>query len=92
MAGPACVIAKESVALYELARQGRWDEAYAMQRPLWRINELFEKYSLAACIKAALEVQGFAVGGPIAPQEPLAAAAVAEIRAALEELRVTSNE
>ncbi|MFN8514989.1 MAG: dihydrodipicolinate synthase family protein [Chloroflexia bacterium] len=67
MAGPACVIAKESVALYELARQGRWDEAYAMQRPLWRINELFEKYSLAACIKAALEVQGFAVGGPIAP-------------------------
>ena len=47
----------------ELARQGRWDEAYAMQRPLWRINELFEKYSLAACIKAALEVQGFAVGG-----------------------------
>jgi 4-hydroxy-tetrahydrodipicolinate synthase len=55
MAGPACVIPRESVALYDLARQGRWDEAYAMQRPLWRLNELFEKYSLAACIKAALE-------------------------------------
>ena len=83
MAGPACVIPRESVALYELARQGRWDEAFAMQRPLWRLNELFEKYSLAACIKTALEIQGFAVGGPIAPQEPLPAAAVAEIRAGL---------
>jgi 4-hydroxy-tetrahydrodipicolinate synthase len=91
MAGPACVIARESVALYDLARQGRWDEAYAMQRPLWRINELFEKYSLAACIKAALEVQGFAVGGPIAPQESLSAAAVGEIRAALGELQVVSQ-
>ena len=83
MAGPACVIPRESVALYELARQGRWDEAFAMQRPLWQLNELFEKYSLAACIKTALEIQGFAVGGPIAPQEPLPAAAVAEIRAGL---------
>lgn len=83
MAGPACVIPRESVALYELARQGRWDEAFAMQRPLWRLNELFEKYSLAACIKAALEIQGFPVGGPIAPQEPLSAVAVEEIRAGL---------
>lgn len=83
MAGPACVIPRESVALYDLARQGRWDEAYAMQRPLWRLNELFEKYSLAACIKAALELQGFAVGGPIAPQEPLGPAAIEEIRAGL---------
>jgi 4-hydroxy-tetrahydrodipicolinate synthase len=92
MAGPACVIARESVALYDLARQSRWDEAYAMQRPLWRINELFEKYSLAACIKAALAVQGFDVGGPLAPQEPLSAVAVGEIRAALAEVRVASRE
>ncbi len=83
MAGPACVIPRESVALYELACQGRWDEAYAMQRPLWRLNELFEKYSLAACIKTALELQGFAVGPPIAPQEPLSSAAVAEIKVGL---------
>lgn len=83
MAGPACVIPRASVALYELARQGRWDEAYTLQRPLWRLNELFEKYSLAACIKTALQLQGFAVGGPIAPQEPLGASAVEEIRAGL---------
>lgn len=83
MAGPACVIPRESVALYELARQGRWEEAYALQRPLWRLNELFEQYALAACIKAALAIQGFAVGGPLAPQEPLPEGAMAEIRAAL---------
>lgn len=86
MAGPACVIPRASVALYDLARAGRWAEAYALQRPLWRLNELFEKYALAACIKAALEIQGFAVGGPLAPQEPLPARAVAEIRAALAEM------
>lgn len=83
MAGPACVIPRESVALYDLARQGRWEEAYAMQRPLWRLNELFEKYALAACIKAALELQGFPVGGPLAPQESLPARAIEEIRAGL---------
>ncbi|HEY8596904.1 MAG TPA: dihydrodipicolinate synthase family protein [Thermomicrobiales bacterium] len=88
MAGPACVIPRESVALYNLARQGRWDEAFAMQRPLWRLNELFEKYSLAACIKTALEIQGFPVGEPIAPQEPLPVAAVEEIRAGLAALAV----
>lgn len=89
MAGPACVIPRESVALYDLARQGRWDEAFAMQRPLWRLNELFEKYSLAACIKTALEIQGFPVGGPLAPQEPLSAAAVEEIRVGLAALQTT---
>lgn len=83
MAGPACVVPRESVALYNLAQQGRWDEAYALQRPLWRLNELFEQYALAACIKAALEIQGFPVGGPLPPQEPLGAAAREEIRAAL---------
>jgi 4-hydroxy-tetrahydrodipicolinate synthase len=86
MAGPACVIPRQSVALYELARAGRWDEAFALQAPLWRLNELFEQYSLAACIKAALTLQGFDVGPPLAPQEPLAPAAIAEIRTALADL------
>lgn len=86
MAGPACVIPRESVALYDLARQGRWDEAFALQRPLWRLNELFARYALAACIKTALEIQGFPVGDPLPPQAPLPPAAVEEIRAALHAL------
>ena len=35
---------EESVALYEHCRAGRWDEALALQRRLWRINEAFARY------------------------------------------------
>jgi len=83
MAGPACVVPKQSLDLYQLCRAGKWPEAMAVQRSLWRINELFARYSLAACIKAGLELQGFAVGSPLAPQSPLASAPRAEIAAAL---------
>ncbi len=38
---------------------------------LWRVNQIFAKYSLAACIKAELERQGLLVGDPLAPQAPL---------------------
>jgi 4-hydroxy-tetrahydrodipicolinate synthase len=86
MAGPACAIPRESVRLYELCRDGRWAEAMALQRPLWRLNELFAAHSLAACIKGALQLQGFAVGDPLPPQAPLSEAgreAVAEALAAV---------
>jgi 4-hydroxy-tetrahydrodipicolinate synthase len=82
-AGPACLIPAHCVRLYDLSMAGRWDEAYALQRPLWRANELFQKYSLAGCIKTGLQIQGFDVGDPIGPQDPLGAAAVDEIRQAL---------
>ncbi|MBV9119872.1 MAG: dihydrodipicolinate synthase family protein [Chloroflexi bacterium] len=84
MAGPACLIPAQCVALYDLCQAGRWDEALAMQRRQWRLNELFAKYSLAACVKAGLRVQGIEVGDPIPPQEPLEGAAIEEIREALE--------
>jgi 4-hydroxy-tetrahydrodipicolinate synthase len=83
MAGPTCIAPAACVRLYELAQAGRWDEAFALQRRLWPINELFQKYALAACVKAGLQTQGFDVGGPIPPQEPLKPEAVEEIRQAL---------
>jgi 4-hydroxy-tetrahydrodipicolinate synthase len=86
MAGPACVLPRQSVRLYELCRAGRWDEAMALQRPLWRVNQLFAKYALAACIKGALELQGFPVGRPLPPQPALNEAGQAEVRSMLEEL------
>jgi 4-hydroxy-tetrahydrodipicolinate synthase len=73
MAGPACVIPRQSVMLYELCRAGRWDEAMTLQRSLWQMNEAFAKFNLAACIKAGLAMQGYAVGDPVPPQEPLSA-------------------
>jgi 4-hydroxy-tetrahydrodipicolinate synthase len=71
MAGPACVVPKQSVKLYELCRARRFDEAMPLQRELWRINEAFARFNLAACIKAGLQLQGYAVGDPAPPQAPL---------------------
>jgi 4-hydroxy-tetrahydrodipicolinate synthase len=45
-----------------------------LQRELWRINEAFARFNLAACIKAGLQIQGYAVGDPVPPQAALTAA------------------
>jgi 4-hydroxy-tetrahydrodipicolinate synthase len=73
MAGPACIIPRQSVALYELCRAKRWDEALVLQRKLWRVNEAFARFNLAACIKAGLSIQGYDVGDPVPPQAALTA-------------------
>jgi len=71
MAGPACIIPKQSVELYNLCRRQRFDEAMELQRKLWRVNEAFARFNLAACIKAGLSIQGYDVGDPVPPQAPL---------------------
>lgn len=71
MAGPANIVPRQSVRLYDLCRAGRWSEAMALQRQLWRINEAFARFNLAACIKAGLQFQGYAVGDPVPPQAAL---------------------
>ncbi|WP_441242965.1 dihydrodipicolinate synthase family protein [Tardiphaga sp. 768_D3_N2_1] len=71
MAGPACVVPKQSVELYNLCKAQRWDEAMALQRRMWRLNEAFARYNLAACIKTGLAIQGYEVGDPVAPQPAL---------------------
>ena len=74
MAGPACIVPRQSVRLYDLCRAGKWPEAMKLQRDLWRINEAFARFNLAACIKAGLQIQGYAVGDPVPPQGALAPA------------------
>jgi len=71
MAGPACIIPRQSVELYDLCKARRWGEAMVSQRRLWRVNEAFARYNLAACIKAGLAIQGYDVGDPIPPQAAL---------------------
>ena len=71
MAGPACIVPRQSVRLYELCRAGQWPQAMELQRALWRINEAFARFNLAACIKAGLRIQGYAVGEPVPPQAAL---------------------
>ena len=86
MAGPACVIPRQSVQLYNLCKAGRWDEALALQRRLWSVNEAFARYNLAACIKAGLAIQGYEVGDPIPPQAALTADERKAVEAVLRDL------
>ncbi len=73
MAGPACIIPRQSVELYNLCKEARWEDAMVLQRKLWRINEAFARFNLAACIKAGLDIQGYPVGDPVPPQAALTA-------------------
>lgn len=88
MAGPACVAPALAVELLRRWQAGEREAAWTLQRRLWRLNELFQRYSLAPCIKAALEELGFAVGAPLHPQRGLDGAAREEIRGALVELEL----
>ncbi len=84
MAGPACLVPRQSVTLYEHCRAGRWDEAMALQARLWALNQAFARHNLAACIKGGLIMQGYPVGEPLPPQAPLSAPGQLEVRQALE--------
>jgi 4-hydroxy-tetrahydrodipicolinate synthase len=86
MAGPACIVPRQSVRLYELCRAEKWHEAMTLQRELWRINEAFAKFNLAACIKAGLQIQGYAVGDPVPPQAALSQAEREIVAGILKEL------
>jgi 4-hydroxy-tetrahydrodipicolinate synthase len=86
MAGPACIVPRQSVRLYELCRAEKWHEAMTLQRELWRINEAFARFNLAACIKAGLQIQGYAVGDPVPPQAALSQAEREIVAGILKEL------
>jgi 4-hydroxy-tetrahydrodipicolinate synthase len=90
MAGPACVVPRQSVRLYEQCRAGRFDEAMTLQRKLWGINEAFARFNLAACIKAGLQIQGYDVGDPVPPQPALTAAERKIVEKTLTELEVAA--
>jgi 4-hydroxy-tetrahydrodipicolinate synthase len=91
MAGPACIIPRQSVRLYDICRAGRWAEAMELQRKLWRINEAFARFNLAACIKAGLQAQGYAVGDPVPPQAALTPDERRAVEAVLGELEALTK-
>src|ERR1700724_679757 len=86
MAGPACIIPRQSVALYDLCKAKRWDEALTLQRKVWRVNEAFARYNLAACIKTGRSIQGYDIGAPIPPQAALSADERKAVEAVLREI------
>jgi len=91
LAGPACLAPAESVALYNLCVAKKWPEAMALQRRLWRLNEAFARFNLAACVKAGLELQGYDVGDPVRPQAALTGPERREVGLVLEEIGVLKN-
>ena len=84
MAGPACVVPEQSVALYDLCKSSNWEPALALQKKLWSFNEAFNGMNLAACIKASLTLQGYDVGDPVPPQSRLGAQALATLESLLD--------
>ena len=88
-AGPACIVPKQSVALYELCIREEWTKAMSLQTRLWSINEMFAKYNLAACIKVALQEQGYPVGDPLRPRRRVTDGERASIASALGEVNAS---
>jgi 4-hydroxy-tetrahydrodipicolinate synthase len=91
MAGPACLVPRQSVLLYELHQAGNHDDALALQMRLWEMNRTFVKYDLVACVKAGLEHLGYAVGNPIMPLAPLGGAERAEVCTVVDALRALGS-
>lgn len=84
LAGPSCLIPRQSVRLFELCEAGAWGEAMELQRELWAVNQVFARYNLAGAVKAGLRLQGFDCGDPAPPQSPLSPEQVEAVRGVLE--------
>ncbi|HEY5731139.1 MAG TPA: dihydrodipicolinate synthase family protein [Anaerolineales bacterium] len=91
MAGPACLVPKQSVELYDLCKRGDWDMAMELQKKMWKLNQAFAQYNLATCIKGGLQLQGYAVGSPLPPQTPLSAEGIEDVRQALHAIEALQN-
>ncbi len=88
MAGPACLAPRQNIIVYDLCTSRQWDKAMMLQKTLWKLNQAFAKYNLAACVKGGLELQGYAVGTPLPPQAPLSPEGREELAAVMKELGV----
>lgn len=84
LAGPSCLVPRQSVRLFDLCRTGHWEQAMALQRDLWAVNQVFARFNLAGAVKAGLRLQGLDCGDPAPPQASLTAEQVAAVRQALE--------
>jgi len=84
LAGPSCIVPQQSVRLFELCEAGKWDEAMALQRGLWSVNQVFAQFNLAGAVKAGLRLQGFDCGDPAPPQPTLSPEQISIVKAALE--------
>lgn len=83
LAGPSCLIPRQSVRLFDLCEAGDWAAAMDLQRDLWAVNQVFAQFNLAGAVKAGLRLQGLDCGDPAPPQAALGAVEVERIRQVL---------
>ncbi|PYQ68782.1 MAG: dihydrodipicolinate synthase family protein [Acidobacteria bacterium] len=89
---PASVVPHACVRLFELTREGRRDEARALQQQLAPVARILGATYGVPGLKAALNLAGIDVGVPRPPLAPVPDAAVAAIRDALAAFEDTFNE
>ena len=86
LAGPSCLIPHQSVRLFELCDARKWEEAMALQRELWAVNQVFARFNLAGAVKAGLKLQGFDCGDPAPPQQPLSPEQIQAVKTVLKQV------
>src|SRR5437660_1122500 len=89
---PASVVPHACVRLFQLTREGRRDEARALQQQLAPVARILGATYGVPGLKAALNLAGIDVGVPRPPLAPVPDAAVAAIRDALAAFEDTFNE
>jgi dihydrodipicolinate synthase/N-acetylneuraminate lyase len=89
---PASVVPDACVRLFDLTRDGRHDEARALQRQLAPVARILGATYGVPGLKAARNLAGIDVGVPRPPLAPVPDTAVAAIRDALAAFEVAFNE
>jgi len=70
MAGPACIIPRQSVELYTLCRSAAGRRRWCFSASCGASTKP-SRAQPGACIKAGLDIQGYPVGDPVLPQAAL---------------------
>ena len=78
------VVPELFVDIYNLARNGRWNEASEQQRRLVEIIRITERYPFLSALKAIVRWQAFELGEPRPPQPTLTSNQRSELHHALE--------
>jgi 4-hydroxy-tetrahydrodipicolinate synthase len=86
IAGMANVVPKESVALFRLAREGRWPEAWQLYRRLLPVLRFDSTPRLVQAIKEGIGARGRSLGPTRPPRLPLEAADAERLAEALSAL------
>ena len=87
MAGPACVVPTESLALHRACRQGDWARALAIEQALAALGAAFVRLGQAQTIKSLLAAEGYGTGHLARPLRPVPDDEAHDLTAILTEAR-----